>query len=535
MLKTLLKVQFAALKASMLRSRRKQTKGSTGRGIGLALLFIYVIVCFFIMFGSMFSSICMPLHELGLGWLYYAIAGLMAFMLTFIGNVFATQTQLFDAKDNELLLSMPIAPKFILGSRMLLLLALDLGYVLLVMAPAGVVYCMNYSVTALGVVYFIISTLLLPLMVQAFSCLIAWIISLISSKMRNKNIITMVASLVFLAAYFYLYSKMGDIISGLIANGTAVAVAFKKYAFPAYYFGVGIAEHNLTYLLLFTVCTLLVFELVYAILSRSFRQITTVKKGVARIKYKEKSMRASSPSAALLRKDFRHFIGNPMYVLNAWMGEILLIVACVAMLIKKDFLTEFLPMLNGAEETLGLLLCVILCGLSCTNLITAPSISLEGKNLWIAQSIPVPAAVVLRAKVKLQMLLCIPITAFTALLMGLILKIELPMVALVVLVSAAFNVFTALLGVVVNLRFPKFDYINETVVIKQSMSTMICMFGSMAVVLVLSLLYVLLLASTVAPILFLAICLALLATACTLMWRYLAHGGSLRFAALQTD
>lgn len=535
MIKTLLKVQFAALKASMLRSRRKQTKGSTGRGIGLALLFIYVIVCFFIMFGSMFSSICMPLHELGLGWLYYAIAGLMAFMLTFIGNVFATQTQLFDAKDNELLLSMPIAPKFILGSRMLLLLALDLGYVLLVMAPAGVVYCMNYSVTALGVVYFIISTLLLPLMVQAFSCLIAWIISLISSKMRNKNIITMVASLVFLAAYFYLYSKMGDIISGLIANGTAVAVAFKKYAFPAYYFGVGIAEHNLTYLLLFTVCTLVVFELVYAVLSRSFRQITTVKKGVARIEYKEKSMRASSPSAALLRKDFRHFIGNPMYVLNAWMGEILLIVACVAMLIKKDFLTEFLPMLNGAGETLGLLLCVILCGLSCTNLITAPSISLEGKNLWIAQSIPVPAAVVLRAKVKLQMLLCIPITAFTALLMGLILKIELPMVALVVLVSATFNVFTALLGVVVNLRFPKFDYINETVVIKQSMSTMICMFGSMAVVLVLSLLYVLLLASTVAPILFLAICLALLAIACTLMWRYLAHGGSLRFAALQTD
>ena len=128
MLKTLLKVQFAALKASLLRSRRKQSKGGTGRTIGFAVLFLYVIICFFIMFGSMFSSICMPLHELGLGWLYFAIAGLMAFMLTFIGNVFATQTQLFDAKDNELLLSMPIAPKFILGSRMLLLLALDLGY-----------------------------------------------------------------------------------------------------------------------------------------------------------------------------------------------------------------------------------------------------------------------------------------------------------------------------------------------------------------------------------------------------------------------
>lgn len=127
---------------------------------------------------------------------------------------------------------MPIAPKFILGSRMLLLLALDAGYVLLVMGPAGVVYCMNYPVTVLSVAYFIISTLLLPLMVQAFSCLVAWVISLISSKMRNKNIITMVVSLLFLAAYFYLYSKMGDIISGLIANGTAIAVAFKSTLSP---------------------------------------------------------------------------------------------------------------------------------------------------------------------------------------------------------------------------------------------------------------------------------------------------------------
>ena len=58
MLKTLLKVQFAALKASLFRSRRKQSKGGTGRTIGFAVLFLYVIICFFIMFGSMFLSAC---------------------------------------------------------------------------------------------------------------------------------------------------------------------------------------------------------------------------------------------------------------------------------------------------------------------------------------------------------------------------------------------------------------------------------------------------------------------------------------------
>ncbi len=536
MLKTLLKVRFASLRASMFRSSRRAKSGnSTVRTIGFGILFLYVIACFFIMFGGMFLSLCVPLHELGLGWLYFAIAGLMAFMLSFIGNVFATQTQLFEAKDNELLLSMPIAPKFILGSRMLLLLVLNLAYILIVMIPAGVVYCMNFPVTVGGVLYFVISCLLLPMMVQAFSCLIAWVISIISSRMRNKNVITMVFSLGFLAAYFYLYSKMGDIITKLITNGASIAAAFQKYVFPAYYFGVGIAEHNLTYLLLYTVCTLVVFELIYAILSRSFRRITTAQRGAARIKYKEKAMRVSSPSAALLRKDFRHFIGNPMYVMNAWLGEILLVVCCVALLVKRELLQQLLPVLSGGEGTVGLILCVVLCGISCTNLIAAPSISLEGKSLWIAQSIPVPAAAVLRAKARLQMLMCIPLTALASLLVSVILRLSLPMAAMVILLPAAFNAFSALLGVIVNLHFPKFDYINETAVIKQSMSVVICMFGSMGVVLLLSLLYALLLGSVIAPVVYLAVCLVLLIIVCALMWRYLAHGGSTRFARLQSD
>ena len=41
--------------------------------------------------------------------------------------------------------------------------------------------------------------------------------------------------------------------------------------------------------------------------------------------------------------------------------------------------------------------------------------------------------------------------------------------------------FGALLGVVTNLRFPKFDYINETAVIKNSLSVVIAMFGSWGV------------------------------------------------------
>lgn len=533
MLKTLLRVRMESVIHSMFRSGRNAKKRSAAGKIGFGILMLYVMACFLLMFGMLFYSLCRPLGELGLQWFYFAIAAIMAFMLSFIGNVFATQTQLYDAKDNELLLSMPIPPKFILGTRMLSLLGLDLLYEALVMIPAGVIYCMNYRVTTVGVIYFIIECLLLPLLVQAFSCVIAWIISLISNRMRNKNVISMILSVSFLCLYFYGYSKIQDIINNLISNGTEIAVAVKRAAFPAYYFGVAVAEHNLTYLLLFTVCVLVVFELVYLVLSRSFTNITTMKRGAAKIKYREKSLKVSGCRMALLKKDLRHFWGNSMYVLNAAMGEILLLILCVVTLVKRDLLLQIFSVAPAAGSLMPSLLCVILCGISTTVLIAAPSISLEGKNLWIVQSSPLDAKDILLAKANVQMVISLPITLLASLLLSFSFGLRLIDLLFVVFVPMVFNVFLALMGVAVSLRLPKFDYINETAAVKQSMSTMVCMFAGFGAVLIPALLYALLLSSFLSQSIFLLLCIVLFAVLSLLLLRYLSNGARKRFAALQ--
>ncbi|HBD86238.1 MAG TPA: hypothetical protein DC001_02285, partial [Clostridiales bacterium] len=123
---------------------------------------LYVIGCFFFMFGGMFSALCRPLVSFGLGWLYFALAAIMSVTLCFIGSVFTAQQQLFSARDNDLLLAMPIPPAYILGSRMIMLLVLNFLMGLLVIAPAGVVYCMNFTPSAAGVAVFIVCALFLP-------------------------------------------------------------------------------------------------------------------------------------------------------------------------------------------------------------------------------------------------------------------------------------------------------------------------------------------------------------------------------------
>jgi ABC-2 type transport system permease protein len=64
------------------------------------------------MFASLFYSIGKLFGGTELEWFYFALAGIISFALSFVGSVFATQTQIYDARDNELLLSMPVPVKY---------------------------------------------------------------------------------------------------------------------------------------------------------------------------------------------------------------------------------------------------------------------------------------------------------------------------------------------------------------------------------------------------------------------------------------
>ena len=84
----------------------------------------------FLAAGSMFSLFAEPMLETGLAWMYFALAGLSCIAISVVGSIFATQSYLYEAKDNELLLSMPIPVSYILASRLLALLVLEFAFVL---------------------------------------------------------------------------------------------------------------------------------------------------------------------------------------------------------------------------------------------------------------------------------------------------------------------------------------------------------------------------------------------------------------------
>ena len=118
MLKTLIKLQFQkALARYTANSSNKKKNGKKSSfnspAVYLALL-AFVGVVFAFMFYNMFSMMAPMLATSGFSWLYFLYVMGASFVISTIGCIFLSLSQLYEAKDNELLLSMPIPPRSIL-------------------------------------------------------------------------------------------------------------------------------------------------------------------------------------------------------------------------------------------------------------------------------------------------------------------------------------------------------------------------------------------------------------------------------------
>ncbi len=529
MFRALLKTRLSALGAYITKSSRRKGKGMQ---VLFALLMLYAFGCFTLMFGMLFYQFYSPLSSAGLTWLYFAIAGITSFVLCFISTVFVAQVQLYEAKDNDLLLSMPIPPKYILATRMLLLLVLSYIFEVATVGPAIAIYYYFEGFTALSLVYFIVVFLFLPLLAIVLSCIVGWIAAVVTSRMRNKTIITLILYLLFLGAYFYGYSRVTTYIQLLIVNGAAIADTIRRVLPPAYYLGMAIEKLDIVSLLLFMAWSLVPMVVIYLILSRSFIKIATTKRGTAKIEYKEKAMKVSSARSALIKKDLKHLTSSPMYMMNGALGIVFEVALAVALVVKRDLLVQYAEQLPSLEGAIAPVAILALCIISSMNIISAPSISLEGKNLWICQSIPVDGGQVVMAKAQMHMLVCIPPVIVAEVICALVLKATPLMTVLLLVVPVLMNVFCALFGVVVNLKFPKFDWMNETVAVKQGASTMISMFGSAAVVIAPMLIYIFLAAGKISIEAFIGIFAVVIGLVSLGLYRYLMTRGKKVFESL---
>jgi ABC-2 type transport system permease protein len=530
----LIALNMRALFARMFLRNNNQKKRSPAITLLFILLAVYVFGSLMFAFGAIFYQLNKQMFLMNLGWFYFSFMGIGIFAFGFIGSIFAAQAQLFNARDNELLLSLPVKPRAILTGRLASLLLLEYLFAAIFALPAFVIWVVYQPVTAVGVLFFVVVVLTLPLAALALASFFAWLIALLTSRMRNKNIVTLIFSLVFMALYFWVFSNITGHMNQLIMMGKQIATAVRESFFPLYHLGFAIAQGDIISLLIYLICVIAPFVIMVLILSANFTKIVTTNRGAVKIKYTEKALKVSGVRTAFVNKELRHFFGNPMYILNSALGGIFMVIGAIALVVKRDAALGFIEQLNktGIPLSATALVCVVLSAISALNLVSAPSVSLEGKSLWIAKSLPVAPIDVLMSKVQMHLFVCGIPAAVAALISAVALQANPLEFFLILVVPLLMTLLMALFGVVINLQFPKFDWINELQPIKQGVSVLLSMFGAFALVAALCVLYVFILSDIVTIELYLTACAALFAVLSGALYSYLRKGGSRRFQAL---
>ena len=196
--------------------------------------------------------LCEPLMRAGMGWLYLSIMGLMAVLLGVFGSVFSTYQSLYRAKDNELLLSLPIRPSHILAVRLFGVWLWGFIYEAFVLVPSLIVYWAAAAPGLRTVSFDILLPLILSVFVLTLSCVLGWVVAKISAKLKHRSIVTVFVSLAFLVAYYYVYFRAYEMLQKLLLNAEAVGESMRGAAYPVYLIG-SAGEGNALSLLLLAV------------------------------------------------------------------------------------------------------------------------------------------------------------------------------------------------------------------------------------------------------------------------------------------
>ncbi len=543
--KSLLAVRLRSL-AGLYFGGKKQRKT-----VGILVTLLLVTLCFLALFAIQSTGVlylCVAYDGL---WLFPILFIAFGLLLSVFGSILAAKAELFEAKDNEALLAMPISPTQILLSRMVSLFLTSLYYTAMPMLPAGVVLAVfalfgGAPVSFFGCLFYFLLIPATALLGMTVSVFLGYVIAWISSRVRNQKILKAIFAVLFfigamLLYFVFVFSVAAD--EGNFDTIFATLTSLRKT--PLYLIGATVSEGSfLAFLLSFTVM-ILPFFLVLLLLKKTGKTIFTATDATPHTAYKRRTLKQASPFVSFYKKELLSLISTPSYLMNGVAGGLLSIIFSILLIVAAPSVDEFMnniladpslgEMIGFFDGVDGFRLQFLLPVLSSffvayasMNSITASAISLEAKTFPLLKSMPISPSTVLIAKLLNGLTFTLPPLLVAMTVLSVVFRFSALATVLALLLAVCASVFYAAYGLFINLFLPKFDWENITAVVKNS--------ASVAITVMTALLGGLLLTGiTVAFAIFslgivamvLQILLYLVLT--LLLLRYFCHGGTRRF------
>ena len=445
-------------------------------------IIIFIAFCFMISiwsYANMFFEKMAPLH---LQEIVLSIFVFITSILVIGEGIYKTGPLLFNCKDDGLLLSLPIKRQTVLFLRIFKFYVFELAFNALFIIPLVIAYIrwadsVNYTFYITSIIMIFI----LPIIPIIISCIIGTITSSLSSRFKHKNLAQIITTTLVLVGVFYLSMNLDGFLNYIVKHATSVNDLITKIYYPAGVYAKLATNFNIVDLLIFIIINILLFVITIFILSKFYFKINSRLKKVTTTKktnINSLTIKKSTPINSLIKKEFSTFFNTPVFIINAGFGLVLFIIAAIGATIKYESLTKIITdpkTINISKEiidnNISLLIFVLIAMAGLMTSITNSVISLEGKNISILKSLPLKTKTILMSKVYSSLLITTPPILLGDIILFIKFKPSIIEMILLLLASILIPLMSHLVGIIINLKYPKLDWENQAEVVKQSTSS----------------------------------------------------------------
>ena len=454
-------------------------KKSKLKAILIGLAIIYALIAFLGAFGYMFFDLGKILSQMNQGEILISFLSVYLIGMCIFMTLFRASGFLFYSKDYEILSPLPIKPFTVLCARMTVLWIMLLTSSIIFTLPIMFSYLYWNNVSVVGIINLFIGFLFIPLVPMAFVSFMSLIISTLTAKLRYAKIFQIVLIFLVMIGFFMVSFSINEVEQNPLTGQIDLFKGIASIYFPLDWFRVAVHQGSILNLLYLVLSHSIIFGLYLVFVQNIVHKtnqkgIRSASYGHKKISYEQKPLMTS-----LIQKEAKRFFSSIIYATNTGFGPIILLVAAIASIFFKTQLESILGDAVGASLPLDVMIIGLIGFTVALTYTPAISLSLEGKNFWIIKSLPIPPKKVIYSKIVFNLLLSLPVAYLSIILFGFSLAINIVTQLVMILLVTTFGILISCFDASINLLMPKFNFVNDMEVVKQSVGALMAIFGGL--------------------------------------------------------
>lgn len=461
-------------------------------------LYLLLVICFI---PNLFVTTTMyndsiqalePLHQVEY---IYSIGLQSTTVVIFIFSAFLIPSIYYFSKDLIHLLPMPITSECIIASKLTVCIIYEYLFCILILGPLFLAFILNGYSSIFFWLMNILVFITLPIYPLMISSILILIIMRFAPFVRRKDIFNIVGSFLLIGislSFSMLMNNLDDNMMNALLQGGGMLnhlslllphihfitqVIFNN----AYLYIIGYFIVHIIVGTLFILCA----KAIYLKAALSIEETNSSRKALTNEQL-EKKLKQGNVLKEYTIKELKILLRTPAYILNCVLTELIFpIVMIISFSASGDeflpYIREYIPYIPN----LPAYLCLIALGIgmfaSQSSMVTATSISREGKGYIFMKYIPVSLRTILNAKVLSGFIISQIMIAFV--LIGFIfLNIDVLYIVISILACEISSVLGNYIGIVIDCIHPSLFWEEEAAAVKRNITGVISMFMAFAFV-----------------------------------------------------